>query len=431
MPSMTAATPPPDDAARAHARAAWRGLADRLATVTPAQLARITLGTVVGILLVGLAAGTWPALLPFAAGGLIAYAVLPVVDALDRIMPRALAAALTMLAAVAAVIAVLVVVVPPLTAAILALVSTLPPPEQLGPRLDEALSGLPPDAREIVDPIAVAVIQTIQQGLDGASGSLGTIVPGVLNALLGVVGAVFGLLILPAWLLGLLTDQRRTRAAIDRRLPAASRADTWAVIHILDRAAGMYLRGFVVVAFLVGFVTYVALSVMAELGGPTYPGQLALAVFAGAVQVIPELGPVLGLIPVLLIATVDPERALAYLVVYVGARLLVSWVVGGRLLESRIGVHPLILIPGVVVLGQLGPFWLLLSAPILAGGSDLIRYIHGRLSEPPRPAGLLPGEPAPASAAAVSTVPVPPIYRPHRPGPPAFETPTPEVTAHG
>jgi hypothetical protein len=81
-------------------------------------------------------------------------------------------------------------------------------------------------------------------------------------------------------------------------------------------------------------------------------------------------------------------------------------------------VHPAILVPGVVMVGQFGPFWLLLSAPIVAIAVDLVRYVHGRLSEPPRPAGVLPGEPVPAGgttgATATSTAGLPSAYRPGR-----------------
>ena len=46
-----------------------------------------------------------------------------------------------------------------------------------------------------------------------------------------------------------------------------------------------------------------------------------------------------------------------------------------------------------MLIGQFGLIWLLLAAPIVAISVDLVRYIHGRLSEPPRPAGVLPGRP--------------------------------------
>jgi hypothetical protein len=54
---------------------------------------------------------------------------------------------------------------------------------------------------------------------------------------------------------------------------------------------------------------------------------------------------------------------------------------------------------------------LLLSAPILAFGSDLVRYLHGRFSEPPRPAGILPGEPTPVPMRSLAAERIPPGYR--------------------
>ena len=63
-------------AAKVRARAAWADLADRLATVTPAALGRAVLGVVVLAGAFAIVRGTWPALVPFFAGGLIAYLAL-------------------------------------------------------------------------------------------------------------------------------------------------------------------------------------------------------------------------------------------------------------------------------------------------------------------------------------------------------------------
>ena len=73
------------------------------------------------------------------------------------------------------------------------------------------------------------------------------------------------------------------------------------------------------------------------------------------------------------------------------------------------------------MIGQLGILWLLLSAPIVAIAADLIRYVHGRLSEPPLPAGVLPrseGQPATAATAVPAARPAP-VRLPTRDGPAA------------
>ena len=256
--------------------------------------------------------------------------------------------------------------------------------------------------------------------------------PVVLQAALGVVGALFGLLVLPAWLLTVLTDQRQARQAVDRRFAGWLRPDGWAVIRMLDRSAGTYLRGFVLIALAVGALTYVGLTLSPQLGGPTFAGGLALATLAGLLQLVPELGPVLGLLPAVLLLLVEPERAAVYVASYVAARLIAGQLIGARRVEAQLHVHPAILIPGVVMLGQLGFLWLLLSAPILSFGSDLVRYLHGRMSEPPRPAGLLPGETLPGTtvgAGVGATAAVPPVYRTRRAGPPPIESPALTATA--
>jgi hypothetical protein len=64
---------------------------------------------------------------------------------------------------------------------------------------------------------------------------------------------------------------------------------------------------------------------------------------------------------------------------------------------QRRGPHPAILVPAIVALTQFGLIWLFLAGPLVAIVDDLVRYAHGRLSEPPKPAGVIPGE-APAAA---------------------------------
>jgi predicted PurR-regulated permease PerM len=397
---VSATTSPERQAARARADAAWADFRDRLHTVTPAALGRVALATTVTVIVASVVVGTWPALLPFVLGAIIAYAVLPLVDALDHLMPRALAAALAMLSVLAVVVGIFVIVVPPLVGALVQLTSTIPSVPELESRLDQLLAGLPEDARAVVAPIALEVARAAEDALAGASTGLDALVPAAIQAALGVVGAILGLIVLPAWILTLLTEKQRSAIAVDRRTAGWLRPDFWAIVRMFDRAVGTYLRGYVVVAFLVGIAVWAGLTIQQRLGGPAYPGALAIATLAGAVQVIPEVGPILGFLPALLLVAVDPPRAAIYIVVYVASRWMVGRTVGDRLMEGRLNVPGVVLIPGVVALGQFGLLWLLLSAPILAFGTDLVRYLHGRLSEPPRPAGVLPGQPIPAAATA-------------------------------
>ena len=61
--------------------------------------------------------------------------------------------------------------------------------------------------------------------------------------------------------------------------------------------------------------------------------------------------------------------------------------------ERRVAdLPPTVLVLVIVALSQLGLIWVLLATPVAAVAYDLFRYVYGRFAEPPRPAGLLPGE---------------------------------------
>ena len=78
--------------------------------------------------------------------------------------------------------------------------------------------------------------------------------------------------------------------------------------------------------------------------------------------------------------------------------------------KDQSNVHRAVVIPGVVLLSTIGPLALILSAPILGFLTDFVRYLYGRLSEPARPAGVLPDEPVTVRPPA-SSVYIPTVYR--------------------
>src|SRR5262245_2492149 len=85
-------------AAAERARGAWQDLRLRLRGVTPSGLAHA--GLILGAIATTgwVVKATWPALLPFVVGGVVAYIVLPIVNRLEAVMSRPLAALATMLA---------------------------------------------------------------------------------------------------------------------------------------------------------------------------------------------------------------------------------------------------------------------------------------------------------------------------------------------
>jgi predicted PurR-regulated permease PerM len=329
-------------------------------------------------------------------------------------MPRFVAAAVAVLGILAGVIAVGVIVLPPLVKAFTRIAVDLPTAADIEASVDrirDQLASLPDGSPEVIIPVVATLGGALRDVIATLPARIDELTETLLRGLLQTIGAILGLIVLPTWMLTVMTEQRRARVVVDRRLAPWLRKDLWALFAIIDRAVGTYVRGYVVTAGVVGVLTYLGLQLTARLGGPTFAEPLALSVMAGVSQLLPVVGPLLGIVPALLVLPFAPDRAGAYAVTYIVARVLGASFVGSRLMNRRLGVHPAILVPAVVVLGQFGILWLLLSAPIVSATADLIRYLHGRLSDPPLPAGVLPRTPGYRRTLPVTTARVPSAYR--------------------
>src|SRR5512139_2614224 len=105
----------------------WQKLSQSTRRTRPVTVARYAL--VLGGLaaLVWLANTAWQSLVPFVVGGFIAYAVLPLVNRLDRIMPPWLASLVVVLGVLAFIVLFVATLVPLIVQQVLVLINSLPP----------------------------------------------------------------------------------------------------------------------------------------------------------------------------------------------------------------------------------------------------------------------------------------------------------------
>jgi predicted PurR-regulated permease PerM len=411
-------TPASRDGAQALARQRWHELSERLRTVTPQAIGRALL-TLACLGLTGwVVVSSWPALLPFVAGGVIAYAVLPLANRLSTVMPRVIAALLAQVLALAVLAGVIVLVVPPLIAGVVEILLRLPTPDEVEAglvALQAQLVQLPEPMRSIVLEVAQETFASLSAVLDGVVSGAAIFVTQQILGVAGTVSFVLGLLVIPIWIITLVKDDRAIRQRAGRLLAPSIRADVFAVARIFDRAFAAFLRIRVVLAITTGVLVYLGLSIATALEIAPFPYAVAAGTLLGVLQLVPELGFFLGFFPILLVLAIGgPVPAATVAIVYVLAVRLGGLVVEPKLGRGVLDVHPGLLIPAIVVFSEFGVLWLLAAAPVVAILRDLVRYLAGRLAEPPRPAGQLPGDRAPSRPVGVGepdAAPIPSTYR--------------------
>lgn len=396
-------------------RAAWRRLWLRLRAIAPVDLMRYLLVGGALAFLGWLVVFAWPALVPFVVGLGLAYAALPLVNALDRVMPRRLAALLSMLLALGFLLLVAGTIVPALVRQFLRFIDVVPPPEEIQGyvgRLEPLLTQLPESLQLTINNWIDEASVILLQRLEGLGASVPQLLASALLRLVNVVGAALGLLVLPTWLLVVLKDQREGTQTLNRILPEAVKADFWAVVRIVDRAFRAFLHGQVTQGFVAGLLTYLVVTALSGGGYLEVEYPLVVTLFVGLMELVPEIGPIVAVV-VIGISTLlqSPVNALLAILLYLLIHSLAAAYVGSRTRRRVKELHPALLIVGAVALSELGLLWVLLSVPLLTAGRDLLSYAHARLSNPPRPAGLIPGEEPPPEEVVQTAQRVPSVYR--------------------
>ncbi|MBE2222466.1 MAG: AI-2E family transporter [Anaerolineae bacterium] len=396
-------------------RVAWQRLGLRLRAITPSQIVRFGLAAGVIAAVGWLAWTAWLSLLPFILGGVLAYIMLPIVNQLDRFMPRWFASLLTMGTVTAVFVYALAQVIPLIAQQVYNVAVTIPTEQEITTYTEElshVVETLPTPAQSIVNEWLDKSAGSIRGQIDSfAERGFDMVVESVVG-LFNALGFILGFLVIPTWLLTVLNEQKRGTAALNRMMPAAMKPDFWAVVRMTDRTMSTFVRGQFFIGLIVGCLTYLGLSIIVRLVNLGGDYNLVLALFSGIMALIPVLGPLLGSLPVILLgASISQETAVAATIMYVLIWLFVNNAITPHIEERLIDIHPAIMVIIIVAVSELGFIWVLLAAPLAGILRDLFRYTYGRFADPPRPAGILPYEPLPPKTTSTQPQPVPIAYR--------------------
>lgn len=337
------------------------------------------------------------ALQPFVIGLVFAYVLLPVVNYLHRYFPRWVSITIVYLASFLLILTLFAYVIPILLDQTGQLLRSTPTVEELEGQAKylfaEYQRTVPLEVREPINNWASDSLKTLQTNFTAYMQGLGKFLFSSVLQVISTVSSVLGFLIIPIWIFFVLNDQRSALLFIDHIVPRTIRVDFWAIIRIIDRILINYVRGQVILGITVGIGVGLGLSLL-RFAGIDVKYVFLLAFIAGLTELVPVVGPVIGAIPAIVLSLLDsPITGLAVALLYLLVQVVENNFLVPRIIGESLGLHPALFIVLLVIGGEaFGIVGMILTAPVSAIVRDVFIYLHGRLSEPPWPAGLLPGE---------------------------------------
>ncbi len=233
-------------------------------------------------------------------------------------------------------------------------------PEQLQAQIDTSL-----------EQAGAAIAGAVQ---NGAMRTLGIVT--------NTVSFLLGMIVIPFWLFYVLADQPRFMLAIRRRLPASVAPDVLNIFRIVDAIMGAYIRGQLILCVVIGLAAAIGLTLL----GVQFAA--VLGVFAGMLEFIPFLGPILGAIPAVMVATIQsPTLGLYTLILFIAIQQVENVFLVPRISGQAVELHPAIIMVVLVLANELAGLWgMLVAVPFTAILRDVFRYAYLRLGEePPSP----------------------------------------------
>lgn len=338
----------------------------------------------------------------FAAAGILALILDPLVRRLEWLkVPRFIGVFVVYLSFVALLVLLLILVIPPVVLQIQELVDNLPSytdvvRDQIN-SWKSSLDGmnLPIDLSGEADKI----IERIQSGIIDLGSRL-------VEVSINAVGFFTQLFIIIVISIYMLLDARRIGRGIRHLFPPDRQDDANEFVQRSRRAVAHWVQAQTLLSFLIGVSTGIGIWILGITG--LWPEGSQYVIFFGAwaalTEFVPYIGPILGAVPPLIVASfASPWAALAVLLVFIFIQQVEGHILVPNIMGQVVGIHPLIVIFAVLAGAELkGIAGMLLTLPLLALAREVVVFFKPRIKFEKFSGGLTPLDtgPSPVSAEA-------------------------------
>lgn len=296
-------------------------------------------------------------LAPFILALILAYVFDPVVDRIERRMPRSAAIGLVALPVLGLLVLGAFVIVPAVARQFSQLIANVPDYLEtmfdwagrarawlIGLQLEGVTDETLPEIGDIDAQEVVAYLRERQAAIteNAMSAVLG------LGRGLGAVLSLLGYLVLvPIIAYYLLRDWDRLRARILELVPGHSREDVRRFSAEYDRLLNRYLRGQLILAAIVGLIVGVGFWIVG------FPYALLLGLIAGVLNIVPYLGFAVSLVVALVIALFSGAVAVSLLKVagVYAVESVLENILAPRIVGDSVGLHPVWVILALLLFG--------------------------------------------------------------------------------
>lgn len=192
--------------------------------------------------------------------------------------------------------------------------------------------------------------------------------------LVDLTTSILDLLLIPFFVFYLLADFRAMRARVDRLIPPRFRGVAAGLLSQINNVLSSYVRNQLLIALVMGVLYAIGFAVL------RVPMALTLGMLSGLLNFVPYLGTLTGMALSLLFVTLDGAglgRIGGVLLVFSLVQSLEGYYLTPKLLGSRLNLHPMWVLVGLMVGGNLfGLLGIILAVPVIAVAKVMLGFLE-------------------------------------------------------
>ena len=307
----------------------------------------------------------------------LAYMLEPLVEAFEqRGWTRTLSVLATLASAFIVLVLALIFVIPSLWAQLIKSYEQLPNALEAGHRVFDPLitqlKTTSPPIYEFIESLLLKFRSPEQQAEIGAT--LGKWIQGGLLKLVTATSSLLDLLLIPFFVFYLLSDYHKMTSRLESWVPPRHRHKASDLLSRISAVISAYVRNQLVIALAMGVLYAIGFAIL------RVPLALTLGLISGLLNFVPYVGTLTGLVLAVSFSALNGAgigRIIGILVVFGLVQSVEGYYLTPKLLGEKLNLHPLVVLLGLVVGGNLfGLVGIILAVPVIAATRVVLRFLE-------------------------------------------------------
>jgi predicted PurR-regulated permease PerM len=200
----------------------------------------------------------------------------------------------------------------------------------------------------------------------------------VFQRLIGLLSGLLDVLMILLLALYITTDGPRIGRYLRAFLPPDRHEQSSRITSRIFIRLGGWVSGQLLLCVIIGFMSWVGLVLIGV------PYAVVLALIAGIMEAVPNIGPIIAAVPAIIVAALySPWQAVLVLILYLVIQQLENYVIVPRVMSKAVELHPLAVLLALMVGGELmGVLGAVLAVPVTAAISVVVDEIRAERIAP-------------------------------------------------